>query len=70
MVKASNIEERYDLLIKVPPPGLLEPLRNSESFTLESDPRWAPLRGAELGIRSMIMCSWSASTACHLQGSV
>jgi len=47
VVRASNVEERFDLLIKVPPPGLPEPLRASEGFTLESDPRWAPVRGAE-----------------------
>ena len=44
LVRASNVEERFDLLIKVPPPGLPEPLRNSEGFTLESDPRWAPAK--------------------------
>jgi len=44
VVKAGNIEEKYDLLVKVPPPGLPEPLKASEGFTLSSDPRFAPAR--------------------------
>ena len=43
-VRASNVEEKFDLLIKIPPPGLPEPLRASEGFTLKSDPRFAPAK--------------------------
>jgi len=45
IVRIKGAEERYDLLIKVPPPGLPEPLRNSEGFTVKGDPRWAPVKG-------------------------
>ncbi len=45
VVRASNLEEKYDLLIKVPPPGLPAPLRASEGFTLSGDERFAPVRG-------------------------
>ena len=40
-------EERYDLLIKVPPSKLPLPLERSEGFKLSSDPRWAPARGKD-----------------------
>ena len=44
VVRASNVEEKYDLLIKVPPVGLPDPLAASEGFRLESDPRFAPVK--------------------------
>ncbi|KSW12103.1 hypothetical protein CF15_04855 [Pyrodictium occultum] len=44
VVRAGNVEERYDLLIKVPPSRLPEPLARSEGFQLKQDPRWAPAR--------------------------
>lgn len=44
IIKARNIDEKYDLLIKVPPPGLPEPLKRSEGFQSEKDPRWAPVK--------------------------
>ncbi len=44
VVRAGNVEERFDLLVKVPPPGLPEPLRRSEGFTWDRDPRFAPAR--------------------------
>ncbi|KSW11526.1 hypothetical protein CF15_01420 [Pyrodictium occultum] len=44
VVRAGNVEERYDLLIKVPPSRLPEPLARSEGFQLKQDPRWAPVR--------------------------
>jgi len=40
-------EERYDLLIKVPPSKLPTPLARSEGFQLKGDPRWAPARGKD-----------------------
>ncbi len=42
VVRAGNVEEKYDLLIKVPPSRLPEPLARSEGFQLKGDPRWAP----------------------------
>ena len=42
VVRAGNVEEKYDLLIKVPPSRLPEPLAKSEGFQLKGDPRWAP----------------------------
>ncbi len=41
VVRAGNVEERYDLLIKVPPSRLPEPLARSEGFALKGDERWA-----------------------------
>jgi len=40
VVRASNVEEKYDLLIKVPPSTLPEPLALSEGFVNKQDPRW------------------------------
>jgi sulfide:quinone oxidoreductase len=42
VVRTANAEARFDLLIKVPPPGLPEPLARSEGFTWKQDPRFAP----------------------------
>jgi len=44
VVRAGNVEERYDLLIKVPPSRLPEPLKRSEGFQYKQDPRWAAVR--------------------------
>jgi sulfide:quinone oxidoreductase len=44
VVRAGNVEEEYDLLIKVPPSRLPEPLERSEGFRDESDPRWTRVR--------------------------
>ncbi len=43
-VRASNVEERYDLLVKVPPFRLPEPLAASEGFQLGEDSRMAPVK--------------------------
>jgi len=45
VIRAGNTEERYDLLVKVPPSRLPPPLERSEGFQLKGDPRWAPVRG-------------------------
>ena len=45
VIRAGNVEEKYDLLIKVPPSRLPPPLEKSEGFQLKGDPRWAPVRG-------------------------
>ena len=45
LIRAGNVEEKYDLLIKVPPSRLPPPLERSEGFQLKGDPRWAPVRG-------------------------
>ncbi len=45
MVRAGNVEERYDLLIKVPPSRLPDVLANSEGFQWKMDNRFAPVRG-------------------------
>ncbi len=42
VVRGNNAEEKYDLLIKVPPSRLPEPLAKSEGFQLKGDERWAP----------------------------
>lgn len=42
IVWTSNAEEKFDLLIKIPPPGLPEPLKKSEGFVWKQDPRFAP----------------------------
>jgi len=44
VVRAGNVEERYDLLIKIPPSRLPEPLAVSEGFQCKDDPRWSPVR--------------------------
>ncbi len=44
VVRAGNVEEKYDLLIKVPPSRLPEPLERSEGFRYKQDPRWADVR--------------------------
>ncbi len=44
VVRAGNVEEKYDLLIKVPPSRLPEPLQKSEGFAWKQDPRWAAVR--------------------------
>ena len=41
IVRATNVEEKYDLLIKVPPSRLPEPLAKSEGFQCSQDGRWA-----------------------------
>ena len=41
VIRASNVEEKYDLLIKVPPSRLPPPLEKSEGFRCSQDPRWA-----------------------------
>ncbi len=43
-VIASNVEEKYDLLVKVPPFRLPEPLAKSEGFTHRDDHRFAPVK--------------------------
>jgi len=45
IVRAGNVEEKYDLLIKVPPSRLPEPLERSEGFAWKQDPRWAAVKG-------------------------
>lgn len=47
VVRAGNVEERYDLLIKVPPSRLPDALAESEGFQLKGDPRWAPARAKD-----------------------
>ncbi|BEP18309.1 FAD/NAD(P)-binding oxidoreductase [Pyrofollis japonicus] len=47
IIRAGNIEERYDLLIKVPPSRLPDPLAESEGFQWKQDPRWAPVRARD-----------------------
>ena len=47
LVRAGNVEEKYDLLVKVPPPGLPDVLASSEGFTFRDDPRFAPARGRD-----------------------
>ncbi len=44
IVRAGGVEEKYDLLIKVPPSGLPDVLANSEGFTWKMDPRFAPTK--------------------------
>ena len=44
IIRAGNVEEKYDLLIKVPPSRLPEPLAKSEGFQWKQDPRWAPVK--------------------------
>lgn len=44
VVRAGNVEEHFDLLVKVPPSRLPEVLAESEGFQYKSDPRWAPAR--------------------------
>ena len=44
IVRTTNVEEKYDLLIKVPPPGLPDPLKKSEGFTWKQDERFAPAK--------------------------
>ncbi len=44
IIRAGNVEERYDLLIKVPPSRLPDPLAESDGFQWKQDPRWAPVR--------------------------
>lgn len=41
VIRAGNVEERYDLLVKVPPSRLPEPLERSEGFKCSQDGRWA-----------------------------
>ncbi len=45
VIRAGNVEEKYDLLIKVPPSRLPEPLAESEGFASREDPRWTEVRG-------------------------
>ncbi|MEB3773789.1 MAG: FAD-dependent oxidoreductase [Desulfurococcales archaeon] len=45
MVRAGGVEEKYDLLIKVPPSRLPDVLAGSEGFTWKMDERFAPVRG-------------------------
>ena len=47
IIRARNVEEKYDLLIKVPPSRLPTPLEKSEGFQYKQDPRWAPARGRD-----------------------
>jgi len=41
LIRAGNVEEKYDLLIKVPPSRLPRVLEESEGFAWKQDPRWA-----------------------------
>lgn len=47
LVRAGNVEEKYNLLIKIPPSRLPDVLADSEDFQLKGDPRWAPARGKD-----------------------
>lgn len=42
-VLTESWEYKYDLLIKVPPPGLPKPLAQNEDFVFKPDPRWTPV---------------------------
>lgn len=45
VVRAGNVEEKYDLLIKVPPSRPPRPLVASEGFLSKQDSRWTEVRG-------------------------
>ncbi|MCE4602023.1 MAG: NAD(P)/FAD-dependent oxidoreductase [Desulfurococcales archaeon] len=45
VVRAGNVEEKYDLLIKVPPSRLPDVLEQSEGFQWKMDGRFAPVKG-------------------------
>ncbi len=47
VVRAGNVEEKYDLLIKIPPSRLPDVLAASEGFQCKKDPRWARVRGPD-----------------------
>jgi sulfide:quinone oxidoreductase len=47
VVRAGNVEEKYDLLIKVPPSRLPDVLAASEGFQCQKDTRWARVRGPD-----------------------
>ena len=44
VVRTKSTEEKYDLLIKVPPSRLPDVLANSEGFQHKQDPRWAAVK--------------------------
>ncbi len=44
VVRTANVEEKFDLLIKIPPPGLPDPLKRSEGFVWKNDERFAPAK--------------------------
>ena len=44
IIRAGNVEEKYDFLIKVPPSRLPRVLEVSEGFIYKQDPRWTVVR--------------------------